>query len=418
MAYDLYPAVDPSYNFPPEVRAALATSTELRNTVVPMTTTLRNNLTAGEKWDGRLILNTTTDRLERWDAGLAGWQQIADILDLAPYTSALLQRPGRNRIINGNFAVNQRAFTSLTTSGTYGLDRWQLSQISSTGSTTYSVQTPALGDLPESPGNRARIATTGQTGVGDYAQLKQCIESVRTLSGKTVTVSFWALAAAGTPKVSVELTQFFGTGGSPSSSVNIYAGQVTLSTVWTRYSVTIAVPSLAAKTLGTADDYLALSLWTSAGSNFNARPGSLGLQSATIDFWGVQVEEGSVATPFEVEDYATNLRRCQRYYWRISGSAILGSGVAGSGTKAICVVSFPTPMRIAPNSGIGWGGTVKVIQPTLGDYAVTALSYLAGYGSIWGTGLDITVASGMTTGFPTWLEPLASTGYVDFTAEL
>jgi hypothetical protein len=312
MAYNLYPAVDPSYNFPPEVRAALATSTELRNTVVPMTTTLRNNLTVGEKWDGRLILNTTTDRLERWDAGLAGWQQIADILDLAPYTAALLQRPGRNRIINGDFSVNQRAFTTGTAGG-YCFDRWIMNV--SDGTVTHSTQTPALGDLPESAKAFARVITTGQTLASAVAYLTQRVESVRTLSGKTVVVSFWAKAATGTPKVAVAFTQQFGSGGSPSTAVDTYAAQVTLSTAWVRYSVSVALPSIAGKTLGTDSyDHLGVRLWTSAGSNFNSITGSLGIQSATIDFWGVQVEEGSVATPFEVEEYGANLRRCQRYY--------------------------------------------------------------------------------------------------------
>lgn len=313
MAYDLYPAVDPTYNFPPVVRAALAASAELRNTVVPMTTTLRNNLTAGEKWDGRLILNTTTDRLERWDEGLTGWQQIADILDLAPYTAALLQRPGRNRIINGGFSVNQRAFTSATTDNSFVADRFPV-RISG-GTVTTSRQTPALGDLPESAATFVRIVTSGQTLSSHYAYLSQRIESVRTLSGKTVTVSFWAKAGSGTPKVAVSMTQFFGGDGSPSAALAVAGGQVTLSTTWTRYSLTFTIPSIAGKTLGTdANDYLRLNLWTSAGADNNTETGSLGIQSATIDFWGVQVEEGAAATPFEVESYGDNLQRCQRYY--------------------------------------------------------------------------------------------------------
>jgi hypothetical protein len=350
MAYDLYPAVDPSYNFPPEVRAALAASTELRNTVVPMTTTLRNNLTAPEKWDGRLILNTTTDRLERWDAGLAGWQQIADILDLAPYTAALLQRPGRNRIINGDFSVNQRAFTTTSTNAIYGLDRWQLG--CSGGTATYSIGGWPLGDptVLESPANYARIVTSGQAVAGDYATLSQPIESVRTLSGETVTVSFWARASSGTPKVAVALEQFFGTGGSPSADVYTFANQVTLTTTFARYSVTVAVPSISGKTLGTAlNDYLRLRLWTSAGSTYNARTGSLGIQSATIDFWGVQVEKGSVATPFEVEEYGTNLRRCQRYYWACSNIVVETS-------TTYSTLTFPTPMRAIPTITGGGSG--------------------------------------------------------------
>jgi hypothetical protein len=89
MAYELYPAVDEEYNFPPEVRAALAASTELRNTVLPLTQTQRNNLTGPDLWDGRLVLNTTTDRLNRYDAGTSTWKQIADSSEVLAVDSDL-----------------------------------------------------------------------------------------------------------------------------------------------------------------------------------------------------------------------------------------------------------------------------------------------------------------------------------------
>lgn len=73
MGYDLYPAVDENYNFPPEVREALAASVELRDTVVPMTQTVRNNLAGPQLWDNRLIFNTTIDRIDRYDEALGQW---------------------------------------------------------------------------------------------------------------------------------------------------------------------------------------------------------------------------------------------------------------------------------------------------------------------------------------------------------
>ena len=86
MPYDLYPAVDENYQFPPEVRSALSISPELRNTVLPMTTVDRNNLTPDKLWDGRVIANTTTDHLERYDAGTGGWIPIAEYVDIAQAT--------------------------------------------------------------------------------------------------------------------------------------------------------------------------------------------------------------------------------------------------------------------------------------------------------------------------------------------
>jgi microcystin-dependent protein len=76
MSYDLYPAVDEDYQFPPEVREALAVSVELRNTVIPMTQTVRNNLSGPELWDGRLVFNTTTSRIDYYDEGTTAWIQV------------------------------------------------------------------------------------------------------------------------------------------------------------------------------------------------------------------------------------------------------------------------------------------------------------------------------------------------------
>ena len=64
MSYDLFPAVDADFNFPEEVRIQLAKSEQLRNLVIPMTEETRDALTEDEKWVGRTIFNTTTQKLE------------------------------------------------------------------------------------------------------------------------------------------------------------------------------------------------------------------------------------------------------------------------------------------------------------------------------------------------------------------
>lgn len=82
MPYDLYPAVDETYNFPPVVRGALAKSLDLRNTVIPMTTVQRNNLVGVDLWNGRLILNTTTNRINRYDLTTASWLAVAEFNEI------------------------------------------------------------------------------------------------------------------------------------------------------------------------------------------------------------------------------------------------------------------------------------------------------------------------------------------------
>ena len=224
---------------------------------------------------------------------------------------------GKNAIINGDFRINQRAFSSSTTSGSnvYGFDRWFMYY--SNGTCTYSAQTFTPGAAPVAgyeAVNFARIQTTGQTLVSAETELIQRIEDVRTFAGQTVTLSFWAKAASGTPKIAINYGQEFGSGGS--ANVQTYGGQVTISTTWTRYSLTFAVPSISGKTIGTGSTFCQLLFWLSAGSNFDARTGSIGIQTNTFDIWGVQLEAGSVATPFTTATgtLAGELAACQRYY--------------------------------------------------------------------------------------------------------
>jgi hypothetical protein len=258
---------------------------------------------------------------------------------------------GKNKIINGDFGVNQRSFTSVTADGSFGFDRWALG---TTFGTTYSAQTFTAGTAPVSGyegTNFARIATTGQTGTNAISLLLQRMEGVRTFAGQTVTISFWAKAGSGTPKVAIEAQQNFGSGGS--STVNTYAGQITTSTSWARYSVSVAVPSMSGKTIGTGN-FLALQLWTSAGTDFNGRTGSLGIQNATIDFWGVQVEAGSTATDFQTATGTIQgeLAACQRYYWRKTSTTEgrFGFGSATDATQGWVTIRNPVTMRANPTS--------------------------------------------------------------------
>jgi hypothetical protein len=272
----------------------------------------------------------------------------------------------RNAIINGDFRVNQRAFTSTTTNNAYGFDRWQLA--TADGTCTYSTLAFTAGNAISGyePINYARMVTSGQTLAGAYSILVQKIEDVRTFAGQTITISFWAKSASGTPKVVVETEQYFGTGGSPSANVTSYAGQVTLSTSWNRYSVTITVPSISGKTIGTTANtsFFELNLWVSGGSSWNSRTGSLGIQSNTFDFWGVQVEKGTIATPFEQRPIGTELLLCQRYFSRRNVYASGATG-GGGGVAYIVAVQFEVKMRISPvvswiSGGIAMDGTTDV----------------------------------------------------------
>lgn len=329
---------------------------------------------------------------------------------------------GKNKIINGDFTINQRGFSSTTSSGTFMFDRW--TNFLSDGTVTYSSQSFTLGAAPVAGYEGTtflRCVTSGQTATSAAALLFQKIESVRTFAGQPITISFWAKAAAGTPKIAVEIGQVFGTGGSPSANVNTYIDQKTLSTSWVRYSSTVTVPSISGKTIGTANnDCLGIQLWTSAGSDFNARTGSLGIQSATIYIWGVQVEYGSKATPFETATGTIQgeLSACQRYYFRLdrdgSGSSarVYPLGSALTTTGAAVTVPFVTTMRTSPTA-VSYG----LLRAYDGSGFITLTSVTFGAASKSYAEISLNAASGFTAYRPTW-PANDGDGFIAFSAEL
>jgi len=315
-------------------------------------------------------------------------------LDASDVNAYLANKSISNAIINGAFDFNQRGFTSLTASG-YGHDRWRLTA-GGDGTTTYTPQTFTPGAAPFA-GNEAvgfaRVVTTGQTNSLVASLLAQRVEDVRTFAGQTVTISFYAKSGSGTPQISLQFLQNFGSGGS--TDVNTFVVKHTLSTSWERYTASVTVPSISGKTLG-AGSYLNLLIWVSAGSTFNSSTDSLGIQSNTFDIWGVQLEAGTVANDFRrnANSIQGELAACQRYYWRLSEGGNYrpyGTGVAGNTTSAEIIVNHPTMMRIAPTS-------VDFSNTLLGDgatgVAVTAITL--SNANLNKTFIICSVASGLT----------------------
>jgi hypothetical protein len=243
-----------------------------------------------------------------------------------------------NAIINGAFDIWQRG-TSFTTAGAFNSDRWQTGW-NGTGTITVSRQafTPGAAPLAGNEGQfflRAAqsVAGTGQT-FFNVAETK--IEDVRTFTGQTVTLSFFAKADSNRALNSV-LYHGFGSGGSSA----VFFGSVThnLTTSWQRFTATVVVPSISGKTIG-ANNFLALAL---ASSTLNA--------TQTVDIWGVQLEAGSVATPFKrnANSIQGELAACQRYCKVFTGGETDLIGFAFSTTGGQYYMKLPTTMRSAPS---------------------------------------------------------------------
>jgi hypothetical protein len=245
---------------------------------------------------------------------------------------------GKNKIINGDFGIWQRGTTfSFTGGGGYAADRWEIAP--SGGAMTVSQQTFTPGTAPvagyEGTFFMRMVCTTADDNWGG----DQKIENVRSFAGQTITISFWAKADSART-LNVYTSQNFGSGGS--TAVSTTQDTKTLSTSWQRFTSTVAIASVAGKTIGTSSFLQIL---------FRHPVNSTG----TVDIWGVQVEAGSVATPFQTASgsIAGELALCQRYYFRENFDAqssfgIFASGSAASTTIANFVQPFPVTMRVKP----------------------------------------------------------------------
>jgi hypothetical protein len=271
---------------------------------------------------------------------------------------------GRNLLHNALFNVQQRGTAGVTATAAYTADRWRqdlsLDVVTTQPTALSDAFRASIGDEAATTALSSNVA--GNAGAAAFTLISQPIEGVRRLSGKTITVSLWAWATSGTPKVGIGLRQFFGTGGSPSTLVDINATPITLTTSPARYSVTMAVPSTSGKTLGTnGDDYTRLGLFLSAGSTNNTLAGGIGVQTATFVIWGVQLEIGSAATTLEKLDPQVDLALCQRFF--ATGGVTWVSGNVTAGNAIGQPFSLPVTPRAVPTLTYVDAGSSNITTP-------------------------------------------------------
>jgi hypothetical protein len=319
---------------------------------------------------------------------------------------------GKNKIINGDYRINQRGFSSVTANDTYTFDRWRTL---SGGTVTYAFTpqtfTPGTAPVAGYEGSTfLQCAISAAT--SSYIGISQRIEDVRTFANQSIVVSFWAKAASGTPSVDVVVNQDFGSGGS--SGVNAIGTKQAISTSWTRYSFKINVPSISGKTIGTSSYTNVYLLFSDAiiGSG-------VGDQTGTFQIWGFQAETGTVATAFQTATGTLQgeLAACQRYYVRWSGANSFnhaGTGVTTSATNAYIYVNPPVEMRVAPTA-IDFA-TMALYNYVPNVYAISALVFNS---ATTKTCQLYATSTGMTANhFVSLCTNSSSAGYVGLSAEL
>jgi hypothetical protein len=291
-----------------------------------------------------------------WVYNGTGWD-VATPSFLPPFAAG-------NVIINGAFDIWQRG-TSFTQANSYTADRWQQST-DKTATISRQAFTPGAAPVAGYEGGFF-LRHTVNAG-GSFQVVQQRIEDVRTFAGQTVTLSYWAKADVAVNNV-VIIEQDFGSGGS--AAVATSAVTHALTTSWARYTATFAVPSVAGKTIGTSSSLIVRVIRT------------IDALAHIVDLWGVQLEAGTVATPFRrnAPSIQAELSACQRYYYRrLAGSAYGKFGLGSTnnaGNSCLVIIPFPTTMRAVPSSTFEWTGTLAnyhITRPQIASYTPTSFA--------------------------------------------
>ena len=304
----------------------------------------------------------------------------------------------RNRIINGDMRIDQRNNGAAVTgnTSTYVMDRWHVNafEISGLGVTRQRTTVAPAGFTNSLLWNTTTaVAPTASAVTGMW----QAIEGLNiadlsfgTASARAVTLSFWV-------NTSVTGTHSGVVCNGSGNRAYAFTYTVAAANTWTQYSVTIPGDTAGTwATDSTAGMYVIFNggsgtnrligsgSWTTPATTFPfGATGSVqlaGISGATFYLTGVQLERGSVATPFEYVEYGEQLRRCQRYAWVPDGSVSVG-GAGSSSTAVAQRFLYPTPMRAGP--------TVSVISA--GSYSISD-DYASGH-----TAATVSVSSASTT---------------------
>jgi Uncharacterized conserved protein (DUF2190) len=278
--------------------------------------------------------------------------------------TAVAEARPTNVLINGAMAIDQRnegAAQTITAAAAkaYTVDRWY----------AYCTGANVTGQrVAGSAQSQYRYRFTGATG-NTAIQFGQRIEAANSyhLNGQICTLS---VDLASTSITTVTWTAFyanttdtFGTIASPTRT-QIATGTFTITSSIARYSAQISIPSAA-----------------TTGIEIVFSVGAL-LASQTWTIGNVQLEAGSVATPFGHMPVSLIRQMCLRYYQVISRFTKIFDSTLGSGVGAThgWSVQYPVMMRLTPTASLvntsGANYTFLSLTGTTAEATVVQLAWL------------------------------------------
>lgn len=309
-----------------------------------------------------------------------------------PLALAFQAATRRNKIINGNFRVNQYLLTYpylIPAGGAYFIDRWL-----GFGSVASKFQVTPISNINAGLGfpisqyglKISSIAGGYNPGVNEFYNVAQRIEGLNiqdlgwpNAGGSPAILSFAAALNSGTGTL----------GGILKDSAGTYSFgfQVALTSVWKRFNIPITPPPGGTfpitSSLGMTllFDYAADPgvLAPSTGWNAGSYQGVVGdtqftiASGITLSITDVMLSGGNQFVPFPQEDFATMLARCQRYFetsydYGVVPGAVSDVGEANlyfanySSVSVLSTVSLPIAMRVTKRTD----PTITTYSPTTG----------------------------------------------------
>ena len=306
----------------------------------------------------------------------------------------------KNRIINGQMQIAQRATSATITAGSTiaaGYSTVDRFYVYCTGANVTAAQVAGSG------ATKNRLQITGAASVTAVG-IGQRIEQLNSydMAGSTATLSVdisnsLLTTVTWTASYATTTADTFGTLASPTVT-QIATGTFTVTSTLTRYNTQISIP--AAATTG-------LQIVFTVGAQ----------TSGTWVVGNIQLEKGSTATSFDYRPYTTELQLCQRYCFKLTATAIdqpWCNAVAYNGVNAFGVLPYPVTMRATPTITFS---AVTVLRALGNGTGLTATNSTQGGATPNASELVGTYAA-ITQGYAYWFRSSANGDWILGTVEL
>jgi hypothetical protein len=308
---------------------------------------------------------------------------------------------GKNALLNGSMDWWQRGTSIVATGGPlYTADRWGFYRSSSGTGCTVSRQTSGLAGFQYAARIQRDSGNTATTVLNFYYSMES--QDAYKYVGKVLTLSFYARKGANYSSTSSALSVQVQTGTGTNQNViygytgatDIANSPITLTTTWTRYTITTSAVGSTA---------------TEIGIVFGNTPVGTAGAADYYEITGVQLEAAAVASPFQTAmgTLQGELEDCQRYYEAITyaSGTMVSTAQAQSTSAAYAPLTWKVTKRSTPTISIPIGGLAFLTLNGGSALATSSFNTI----SVDSARIDGTSATGLVAGNASSVQAIGAT---------